>query len=116
MYKYFSTLQTFVKKYFYLDIRESSVTLWKIITHMIKLSEIIKTDCYIDCGSNEKLREVVRVLESKYKFTDRSYVWKTTHPCYISIYAQQFEYIETFSGGAAGRYQTHHISQIDLNG
>jgi len=32
---------------------------------MIKLSEIIKTDCYIDCGSNKKLREVVKVLPIK---------------------------------------------------
>jgi hypothetical protein len=81
---------------------------------MIKLSEIIRTDCYIYCGSNEKLREVVSLLESKYQFTDRSYVCKTMHPCFISIYAQQFEYIETFSGGATGRYPTHHISKIDL--
>lgn len=29
---------------------------------MYNLSELIKTDCCIDCGSNEKLREVVKKL------------------------------------------------------
>jgi len=29
---------------------------------MTHISEIINTDCYIDCGSNEKLREVVAML------------------------------------------------------
>lgn len=29
---------------------------------MYNLSELIKTDCCIDCGTNEKLREVVKNL------------------------------------------------------
>lgn len=31
-------------------------------TPMYNLSELIKTDCCIDCGTNEKLREVVGEL------------------------------------------------------
>lgn len=30
---------------------------------MYNLSELIKTDCCIDCGTNEKLREVVGKIE-----------------------------------------------------
>lgn len=30
---------------------------------MYNLSELIKTDCCIDCGSNEKLREVVGKID-----------------------------------------------------
>jgi hypothetical protein len=33
MYKTIRYQQTFVKKYFYLEIRGISVTLWEIITH-----------------------------------------------------------------------------------
>lgn len=36
---------------------------------MYNLSELIKTDCCIDCGTNEKLREVVGKLTIPQSFT-----------------------------------------------
>jgi hypothetical protein len=83
---------------------------------MIKLSEIIRTDCYIDCGSNEKLREVVSILESKYKlkrwlglgvieFDDIG----------IAVFGNDLDYL-TAELNLEPKTPTHHISQIDLNG
>jgi hypothetical protein len=112
MYKYFLTLQTFAQKYFYLEISGKGVTLWKITTHMIKLSEIIKTDCYIDCGSNEKLREVYPLIElpeihvqSRYGiFKDDKFI-KIKHDVVRKVtLLAPFEDLPI-----------HHISQIDLN-
>jgi hypothetical protein len=80
---------------------------------MIKLSEIIKTDCYIDCGTNEKLREVVNLLQSKYRFKDSTYESLATNHL-ISIYSANLDYIITLVAGFS-TYPTHHISQIDLN-
>jgi hypothetical protein len=80
---------------------------------MIKLSEIIKTDCYIDCGSNQKLREVVSSLKQNYGFKDASYLTKDSNS-FISIYAEKLEYIITRISGFSS-YPIHHISQIDLN-
>lgn len=36
---------------------------------MYNLSELIKTDCCIDCGTNEKLREVVGKIAIPKSFT-----------------------------------------------
>jgi hypothetical protein len=40
---------------------------------MYNLSELIKTDCYIDCGTNEKLREVVGKLGIAASITQRHF-------------------------------------------
>jgi hypothetical protein len=82
---------------------------------MIKLSEIIKTDCYIDCGSNEKLREVYPLIDLReYGAMER--------------YGIDNDDIYIINAGCAGykgaseslilsRIKTvHHISQIDLKG
>jgi hypothetical protein len=79
---------------------------------MIKLSEIIRTDCYIDCGSNEKLREVARLLKSKYKFKI-TYDGNNTNT-FISVYADLLKFIITRTNWS-DTYPAHHISQIDLN-
>jgi hypothetical protein len=78
----------------------------------LKLSEIIKTDCYIDCGSNEKLREVVSLLQSKYKFKDSTYESLASNH-FISIYSTNVDFIITRVAGF-DTYPTHHISNIDL--
>lgn len=73
---------------------------------MIKLSEIIKTDCYIDCGSNEKLREVMQLIEIPIEFaildTDK-------------VLACMVDFAYTLKNAFEKDYPTHHISQIDLN-
>lgn len=79
----------------------------------LKLSEIIRTDCYIDCGTNEKLREVVSLLQSKYRFKDLSYENIATNH-FISIYSANLDYIITRIAGFS-IYPKHHISEIDLN-
>lgn len=79
----------------------------------LKLSEIIKTDCYIDCGTNEKLREVVSLLQSKYRFKDSLYENIATNH-FISIYSDNLDYIITRVAGFS-TYPIHHISEIDLN-
>ncbi len=72
---------------------------------MIKLSEIIRTDCYIDCGNNEKLREVVKVLglglqvHEKHKTLQVDTELNAITPVLFKPYC----------------FTTHHISQIDLN-
>lgn len=84
---------------------------------MKKLSEIIKTDCYIDCGTNEKLREVVSLLESKYKFRR----WMPNSQCSkiysddagISIYGHDLEYLPSHKN--LDNMKEHHIPEIDLN-
>jgi hypothetical protein len=81
---------------------------------MIKLSEIIKTDCYIDCGSNEKLREVyplIDLYESTMQLMDgyaddwiiqiKTIPYKKTQKCTVAYIPNGIIY---------------HISQIDLNG
>jgi hypothetical protein len=83
---------------------------------MIKLSEIIKTDCYIDCGSNEKLREVYPLIDlpelsANVKiFDDETLVF---------ILEKNMMYKKgTVDNVFASSHllPTHHISQIDLNG
>lgn len=79
----------------------------------LKLSEIIKTDCYIDCGTNEKLREVVKVMPIKPAYLQRNggiYEIDTK----IRIWANPSEYITVDMPYEA--HPIHHISQIDLNG
>lgn len=79
---------------------------------MIKLSEIIRTDCYIDCGSNEKLREVVGVLPVKPDYTqvnggiygdDTMIRVMVSPPSYLTVDMPNES------------HPTIHISQIDLN-
>jgi len=79
---------------------------------MIKLSEIIKTDCYIDCETNDKLREVVKVLPIKPAYLQRNggiYSDDTR----IRIYRNPSEYLTIIEPSET--HTIHHISQIDLN-
>jgi hypothetical protein len=83
---------------------------------MIKLSEITRTDCYIDCGSNEKLREVyplidLRELSDKCKiFDDESLVFIL----YSDFMYRKGTVDDVFT--TSHTLPIHHISQIDLNG
>lgn len=82
---------------------------------MIKLSEIIKTDCYIDCGTNEKLREVVSLIESKYKFRR----WLKLggiefDDVGVAIFGNDLDYL-TAELNLEPKTPIHHISEIDLN-
>lgn len=81
----------------------------------LKLSEIIKTDCYIDCGTNEKLREVVILLEIKYKFRR----WLKLggiefDDIGVAIFGNDLDYL-TAELNLEPKIPTHHISEIDLN-
>jgi hypothetical protein len=80
---------------------------------MIKLSEIILTDCYIDCGSNEKLREVYPLIEmEEYTVQKEMGVAKLDILILISntfqLKATCSKKMETID------FTIHHISQIDL--
>jgi len=99
-----------------LEISGKGVTLWKIITHMIKLSEIIRTDCYIDCGSNEKLREVYPLIDVvEYSAQKRLGIFN--HERFIQIAFFHNKYQKTTNSLERSWSATiHHISQIDLNG
>lgn len=78
----------------------------------LKLSEIIKTDCYIDCGSNEKLREVVQLLPIE-QARIQIKIGIHRQDTKIKIFSNPLEYITMFD--PMEDYPTHHISQIDLN-
>lgn len=79
---------------------------------MKKLSEIIKTDCYIDCGTNEKLREVVSVLQIKPAYLQRN-GGIYSDDIRIRIYRNPSEYLTIID--PVELHPTHHISEIDLN-
>ena len=79
---------------------------------MIKLSEIIKTDCYIDCGSNEKLREVYPLIGLP-EFEISKY--NNLLSMYKFILIQSRRKVETLYQMPHTTLPTHHISQIDLN-
>lgn len=82
---------------------------------MIKLSEIIRTDCYIDCGTNEKLREVYPLIGLKEYQTQISmgiFNKDTLVLIRISLYLKATAERQII----AFNLPTHHISQIDLNG
>jgi len=84
---------------------------------MIKLSEIIKTDCYIDCGSNEKLREVYSLIDVvEYSAQKRQGIFN--HECFIQIafLGNKYQKVTTDMDIADTIHPIHHISQIDLNG
>ena len=81
---------------------------------MKKLSEIIKTDCYIDCGTNEKLREVYPLIDMpEFKAMVKFGIYNTDILIAIrgtiSFKAAVKEKIFT------GNKYTHNISEIDLN-
>jgi len=80
---------------------------------MIKLSEIIRTDCYIDCGTNEKLREVYPLIDApeihvqlKYGISVEDTLIKIRHGIHRKI-SCPLPILDL---------PIHHISQIDLNG
>jgi hypothetical protein len=80
---------------------------------MIKLSEIIKTDCYIDCGTNEKLREVYPLIDAPeihvqlfYGVSNEDTHIKIRHDVYRKL-SCTLPILDL---------PIHHISQIDLNG
>lgn len=78
----------------------------------LKLSEIIKTDCYIDCGSNEKLREVVKVLPIKPDYLQLN-GGIYSDDIMVRIYRNPSEYLTIIE--PSEEHPIHHISQIDLN-
>lgn len=72
---------------------------------MKKLSEIIKTDCYIDCGSNEKLREVMQLIEIPIEFS----VLDTD-----KVLACMVDFAYSLKNAFKKDFPIHHISEIDL--
>ena len=84
---------------------------------MIKLSEIIKTDCYIDCGSNEKLREMYSLIDlPEYSLQQRRGIFNHERFIQIAFFDNKYQKATTDMDIADTRYPIHHISQIDLNG
>lgn len=77
----------------------------------LKLSEIIKTDCYIDCGSNEKLRGVVKKVKLP-KSTTQINFGITKSDSYILFYRHTYT---TYTFSNTFDLPIHHISEIDLN-
>lgn len=82
----------------------------------LKLSEIIKTDCYIDCGTNEKLREVYPLIDMQ-EFSAQKKMGILTNDCVIYITFVRGMYQKVTSDITMPNTETpiHHISQIDLN-
>jgi hypothetical protein len=83
---------------------------------MIKLSEIINTDCYIDCGSNEKLREVYPLIDL-YELSANVRIFDDETLVFIherNMMYKKGTVDNVFS--SSHPYPIHHISQIDLNG
>jgi hypothetical protein len=79
---------------------------------MINISEIINTDCYIDCGSNERLREVVKVLEGKGVTIGHFQETFGINDNDKFIALREFNYW-TF-GTDTSLYPTHHINDIQF--
>jgi hypothetical protein len=80
-------------------------------TAQIKLSEIIRTDCYIDCGSNEKLREVYPLIDMPESIMQQMDGY--ADDCIIQIKSStDKKYTVAYIPNGI----IHHISQIDLNG
>ena len=79
----------------------------------LKLSEIIKTDCYIDCGTNEKLREVYPLIDMMQDRVQELLGIPEIDKLIFLIYSKGFK-------GSGHRKMpsidlpTHHISEIDL--
>jgi hypothetical protein len=85
-------------------------------TAQIKLSEIIRTDCYIDCGSNEKLREVYPLIElPEYALQARQGIFNHERFMQIAFVGNKYQKATNSLEGSRSAY-IHHISQIDLNG
>ena len=78
---------------------------------MKKLSEIIKTDCYIDCGTNEKLREVVSLIKLPENTVQQSFGLRKKDT-YLLIFKNRHA---TFTHADIAEFIIHHISEIDLN-
>lgn len=79
----------------------------------LKLSEIIKTDCYIDCGSNEKLREVVKVINSLGRLAAPTQRILGIHNTNTFVKLSDYYYWTLTN---ISEYETiHHILEIDLN-
>jgi hypothetical protein len=74
---------------------------------MINISEIINTDCYIDCGSNEKLRDVVAMLGIP--ADDYQTVFGIYNDC-IYILVKNREYVTLPEN--TPHVPTHHINDI----
>jgi type III secretory pathway lipoprotein EscJ len=81
---------------------------------MIKLSEIIKTDCYINCGSNEKLREVYPLIDVvEYSAQKRQGIFNHERFIQIAFFDNKYQKATNSLEGSHSAY-IHHISQIDL--
>ncbi len=76
---------------------------------MIKLSEIIRTDCYIDCGTNEKLREVYPLIDVTESHTQSRYGIGMSETCAMIYFNKKQTCYKSHI------LPIHHISQIDLN-
>lgn len=80
---------------------------------MVKLSEIIRTDCYIDCGSNEKLREVyplVGMVEPVFQIDTGVNRWDSI--ILIGVFGGKSTLPNVMIDTTL---PIHHISEIDLN-
>jgi hypothetical protein len=79
---------------------------------MTHITELINTDCYIDCGSNEKLREVVKGVEALDVYGTGAQQHYGIEPTdiYLEITLKYNGY-RTFEPPATGDI-THHINDI----
>jgi hypothetical protein len=78
---------------------------------MINITEIINTDCYIDCGDNEKLREVVKVFNPLNIDQMRAQESHGIHLTDVLIRLSVFGEYSTLPK-ALFDYPTHHINDI----
>jgi hypothetical protein len=79
-------------------------------TELIPLSTLLHTDCYIHCGSNERLREVVKVLTIP--ADDYCTVFGIYNDdVYISILNKEYLTLPENTPYLT----THHINQINLD-
>lgn len=79
-------------------------------TELIPLSTLLHTDCYIDCGSNERLREVVGVIESKGIKETQNRIGIGKRELYMCLSHNAY-YTLTIR---LRDLPTHHINQINL--
>ena len=77
---------------------------------LIPLSTLLATDCYIDCGSNERLREVVGKITIRPD--DYQAIFGIYNDC-IFILIKNREYVTLPEN--TPHVPTHHITQINLD-
>lgn len=80
------------------------------MANKLKLSDIIRTDCYIDCGTNEKLREVYPLIDMPESIIQQMDGYADDWIIQIKATTDKKYTVAYIPNGII-----HHISQIDLN-